>query len=216
MKELFDQDSAFMKWVRRFFNLVALNLIWAVCCIPVVTIGAATVALYSTVASLRKDQIEDEERTQVLKHFFAAFKKEFKQATMLFFIMLAMLFVVAADVWCAFSFSETVPYAIKLLCFIPAVLYALISGYIFPFQAKFFNTIGETLKNVVLMALSHLHVSIAVAFMNLIPVVFFIRYPSLFIETSIFWFIAGSSLITWINWIMLSRIFDSYVDEKEI
>ena len=46
MKELFSLNSP---WVKRFAmltNLVILNLLWLVCCIPVFTIGAATAALY--------------------------------------------------------------------------------------------------------------------------------------------------------------------------
>ena len=37
--------------INRIFHLISLNLIWLVCCIPIVTIGAATTAMYDVFAA---------------------------------------------------------------------------------------------------------------------------------------------------------------------
>ena len=55
MKNVFGPDSPAMVFLRRLMSLVQLNLCWALCCVPLVSIGASTVSLYGTVAALEKD-----------------------------------------------------------------------------------------------------------------------------------------------------------------
>ena len=89
MKEVFRHDSPFMVGLRRFFLLVQLNILWAICCLPVVTIGAATVSMYRTVAALRTDMEAGEETVELFSFFFRAFRQEFRQSTLLMLVKLA-------------------------------------------------------------------------------------------------------------------------------
>ena len=62
MKEQFNLNSP---WVQRFAmltNLVMLNILWLVCCIPIFTAGAATAAMYHTVFQYHSK--EDDELTE--------------------------------------------------------------------------------------------------------------------------------------------------------
>ncbi len=215
MNHLFKEDSHFMLMIRRFFSLVSLNIVWFICCIPLVTIGASTVALYTAIIAMRKDNLKEGEETVVLPLFFKTFKKEFKQSTVLTLILFACILMCIADIWCAFGFTIAMPDIVKYLCFLPAVLYALISVYVFPLQAKFSNTVAMTLKNAVLIALSNMHVSISVAVVNLVPLLFFMMYPALFVETSIIWIVGGTSAIAWLSWLMLDRVFEKYIEPEQ-
>ena len=44
--KLFNYDSPFWSFMSRLADLIILNLLWIVFCIPVVTIGASTTAMY--------------------------------------------------------------------------------------------------------------------------------------------------------------------------
>ena len=72
-------------------DLVVLNLLYVLCCIPVVTIGAATTALYGTVLAL----LHDEGHLYTL--FVRIFLKRFKQTTVFWLLWLTVVAVAAAD-----------------------------------------------------------------------------------------------------------------------
>lgn len=72
-------------------DLVILNLLYVLCCIPVVTIGAATTALYGTVLAL----LHDEGHLYTL--FVRIFLKRFEQTTVFWLLWLTAVAVAAAD-----------------------------------------------------------------------------------------------------------------------
>ncbi len=74
MKEKITWDSPFIKGLGKITDLITLSIIYCISCLPIVTIGTATTALYySIVKSVRKG------RSTPLKEYFYAFKKNFVQ-----------------------------------------------------------------------------------------------------------------------------------------
>ena len=69
-KKIFDSDNRFNRFMTRIFNLMILNLLWMLCCIPIVTIGASTVALYTMTLRLVRD-----EEGSLTRDFFKAFRE---------------------------------------------------------------------------------------------------------------------------------------------
>lgn len=60
-----------------------MNLIWLVCCIPIVTIGPSTTAMYCVARDIAKG-----EWPGIFKTFFKAFKENFKQSLLVFLVLL--------------------------------------------------------------------------------------------------------------------------------
>ena len=75
---LFDRIFGFLG------QLIALNLLWIVCSLPVITAGASTTALFYCTLKLHKDG-----DIRVIHDFFRSFKQNFKQATLIWILMLA-------------------------------------------------------------------------------------------------------------------------------
>lgn len=71
--------------ITRFSHLVLLSLCWLICCIPIITIGAATAAMYAVCFKLIQ-----EDDAHIVKKFFRYFKSNFKQATLSWLIMLIL------------------------------------------------------------------------------------------------------------------------------
>lgn len=71
MRRFFNPDSLLWKLLGIFGDLVTLSLLWAVCSIPLVTLGASTAALYDTAvhALRRKDD-------SLLSRFFSTLRRE--------------------------------------------------------------------------------------------------------------------------------------------
>ena len=76
MKSLFSLDSPFGQKLTLLSNLVLLNLLWILCSIPIVTMGAATAAMYHVIFLYITNQDD-----AVIKPFFKAFAGSLKQAT---------------------------------------------------------------------------------------------------------------------------------------
>ena len=90
--KFFSYDSKFSQWMLRFCYCCWLNLLWAICSIPIVTIGAATTGLYYVMLKLARG-----EEGNVTKMFFRSFRENFKQATVLWLILLAVGLFLGAD-----------------------------------------------------------------------------------------------------------------------
>ena len=69
-----------------------LNLLWMVCSLPIITVGASTTALYYACLKIVR-----EEDFSAASLFFRSFKQNFKQATVLWLILLAAAVILAGD-----------------------------------------------------------------------------------------------------------------------
>ena len=67
-------------------DLIALNLIWLICCIPIITIGPATTSMYCVARKMAEG-----EWPAVLKSFFKAFKDNFKQSLLVFLALCVLI-----------------------------------------------------------------------------------------------------------------------------
>ena len=68
-------------YLRKLWKLMELNLLYLLCCIPVVTIGPATAGMVYVLRNYA-----DTRSTFLCYDFFQAFKKNFKQSLAIFFI----------------------------------------------------------------------------------------------------------------------------------
>ena len=75
---LFDRIFGFLG------QLIALNLLWILCSLPIITAGASTTALFYCTLKLHKDG-----DIRVLHDFFKSFKQNFKQSTLIWILMVA-------------------------------------------------------------------------------------------------------------------------------
>ena len=90
--KLFNLDSPVMVFLSKVANLMILNVLTIICCIPIFTAGAAITALYYvTIKMARGDD------PYIIKGYFKSFKENFKQATIIWLIMLVILAIIAVD-----------------------------------------------------------------------------------------------------------------------
>jgi uncharacterized membrane protein YesL len=133
--------------LRTLCDLMLLNLLFLVCSLPVVTVGPAASALFS--ASLR---LARREPIAVLRVFFTAFRRGFKQALLLGLVGLAGGFVAVVD-W---RFASAQTGGFRILFFAVAAAVCLAAGalwaWAFALHAGFENSLGGTIKNAFALA----------------------------------------------------------------
>ena len=84
----FSLDSKFSQIMGRVFDLMMLNIIFLIMCIPIVTIGANFTAMYYVTLKMIKN-----EETYIFRTYWKSFRENFKQATAIWLILLAVLIV---------------------------------------------------------------------------------------------------------------------------
>jgi len=144
---LFNIESGFVKFVDRALDVIQLNFLWLLCCLPVVTVGASTCAAYYV--SLK---MVDDEEGYVGKMFFKAFKDNLKQGTIMWFITAPSIYV-GYLMWQMVIKSDDT----SILVIIGAILYTaiavLINLFPYPMIARYENSLKNIIKNSVGMSL---------------------------------------------------------------
>lgn len=146
----FSYDSRFSQLMIKLCMGCYLNMLWFVCSIPIFTVGASTAALYYSTLKI----VREEEGQSVTALFFKAFKDNFKQATVLWLIMLVAGLFIGADGYILYHLRQSSTGAVAvfwtlLLAVIiaAAVVYVIVLIYVFPLTASVKNTNAAMLKN---------------------------------------------------------------------
>lgn len=209
--KLFNPDSRIMIFLSRVADLVILNILWLVCCIPVVTIGASTTAMYHVIRHWQKDSV-----SSVVRDFFQSFKEDFKQATPVYLILLIPTVAVVMNAMLIFNpeNSAAVPSYLLVIWFISALILLFISSFVYPVMAFFADTLFKTLRNAMVLALAHLPRTILISILNLLPVILLFVNLSFFLQSSIFWLLIGGALVAYLNMSILKPVFKKLVPSE--
>lgn len=148
---IFKFDSPVMHFIGKVADMIILNLLCLVCCLPIVTVGASFSAKYYVSMKLVKG-----EEVTVIKPFFKAFKENFKQATKIWGIILVIGLVLAFDwVWIfSLGYGSVKPIFLILLAVASVYLTAFFLS-VFPFIARYEVTLLEAIKAGALFAFLH-------------------------------------------------------------
>ena len=85
-------DNVVMRALGKMGDMICLNVMWVICCIPIITIGASTTALYTVMLRMVKN-----EEGYIFRGFLKAFKSNFKQSTLIWLILLLLGIVWTVD-----------------------------------------------------------------------------------------------------------------------
>ena len=160
----FSYESKFSQLLLRLCYACYLNLLWFVCSIPIFTIGASTTALYYTSLKIVRG-----EESYVGPTFFRAFRENFRQATVLWLILLGAGLFLAGDGYILYHLRQSaegtmaVVWTLALAIVIAAaVMYVIVLEYVFPLLASVTNTNRAMLKNAFLIGTHYLFATILV------------------------------------------------------
>ncbi len=203
---LFHMDSPFARFMNRLVDIVVIGIITLVCCIPIVTVGAAITSLYYvTLKMVRRSD------GNILHQYFRAFKQNFRQATALWGIMAAVIAVLWLDYNLLYGLELSFEGIQWILLFIITVLAAMVGSYIFPLQAQFENPVRQTLKNAFILSIMNLPRSILILLVKLSPLLVLFIYPEVMYILGIFC-LAG---IPYLCTELIVKIFDKYMPEEK-
>lgn len=209
MQKLFSMDSKFMRIMGRVGDLILLNFIFLITCVPIITIGAATTALYTVCFRFGTDREEG-----TVKSYFIAFKENFKQATVLWLILLLVLGTAVIN----FLVFFVMPAPLHYTCIFFGMVFILaffVVSYIFPLLSQFESKSMMLFKNALIMSLGYLPRSLVIAALNILPFVLLLTAIYTFLQFSFIWFMLYFSTVAYLNCKLLHKVFAPYTTELE-
>lgn len=205
MSKFFGIDTPLWRFFSKLTDLVILNLCFLICCIPVVTIGASLTALYYTSLKMAEGDI-----TSVTREFFHAFRENFRQATVMWLISLALLILTALDLYLSTGFQSVLRPILRTAVLIFGFAFYMIILYAFPLLARFENTTLNMFKNSFIMCIRHLPYTLIMALISLAPVLIFLISPRSLPLIVMIYMLIGFGLTAFANSFLFSKIFLKY------
>ena len=164
MGKLFNLDSPIMQFLNRVADLMILNIITLICCIPVITAGASITAMhYVLLKMVRGDD------GYIVQGFFKSFRENFVQATVEWLIMLVMIIVFVLDFVVIRTNQNTFPAIFRYSILGVSIVVWLLMQFVLPLQSHFANPVKTTFKNSVLISIAHFPRTLAIALISLAP-----------------------------------------------
>ena len=190
--KFFDLDSPLMQVLNKVADLLWLNILTLICCIPIVTVGASLTAMnYMALKIVRNEEC------YITKGFFKSFKQNFKQATAIWLLFLLAVLVLAGDFY------------IKVVIGIVALILAFTWMFVFPVLAKFDNTVIRTIKNAFVMSILQFPKTLLMIVMYALPIVIGILVPQAFPICFLF----GLSAPAYVSALLYNKFFKKLEDQ---
>ena len=204
MFSMFSPDSKIMQIIGKITDLVMLNILFLICCLPVFTAGAAVTAMYTLCFRMLR-----QEEGNIVKPYFRAFKENFRPATGIWAIL---IFILVPDYFYFHRFFQAGNPLFYGFVFLAAVT-VLTAGIAFPWVSQFRNTVPQTLRNALLLSIGNLPRALAVAAINLLPFALWIADFDLFTRISFLWLALYFAAAAYMNAAILYPVFKPYSEQ---
>ena len=199
-------NSPVFQILNTFTEFVLLNAVFLITCIPLITIGASITALYTV--TLREARGEE---GYLVRSYWKAFLENFRKSTLLFLVYFASGCVLLFNL--VFWLQMQTPAGNLLLtgiCLL-SLLWLVSLLYVFPLQARFENSLSQTLRNALLLALSNRLCTVVILLL-------FLAAAALFCLTSVFrlfLLVFGFAFLAYCNSFFFLKVFRKYEPEQQ-
>ncbi len=167
--KFFDFDGPLIQFLNKMADIMWLNILTLICCIPVFTIGASFTAMHYTALKMVRN-----EEGYITRDFFRSFKQNFVQSTLIWLIMLVVGGFLAGDYYILNKTDIEVGNIVKTALWTIVLFASFTAIMVFPVQAKFSNSIMGTIKNAFVIGAIQFPKTILMIIMFFFPVIIYI------------------------------------------
>lgn len=203
-------DNVVMRALSKICDMAFLNVLWVICSIPIVTIGASTTALYTVMLKIVRN-----EEGYIFRGFFKAFKENFKQSTVIWLIIAVFSVLCWLDFRIAGMMGAGVGDVLRIIFMIVGFLLLSVTIYVFPLTARYENKISATLKNALILTIAKLPYTVLMVAVVVVAVIASLWNTMTLMLAVPLWFLFGVSLIAWVNSYLLRRVFTVFEPEED-
>lgn len=210
MRDFFNMDSPLFRALGKVADLMILNIAFILFSIPVVTIGASATSMYYVALKMAEN-----EEGYILKGFWKSFKQNFKQATCIWLIDLAAGILLLVDLLILRNAEGTTSTVMRIMILAVLVVYLMISLYVYPVLARFYNTVKGTLKNSLLISIANFPYTILMLAICIVPVIVTLYNGYTLWYGLLVWILLGFSGITYANCFFMKKVLAKYMPKDE-
>ncbi len=202
--KFFDLESPLMQVLNKVADLMILNLLTVLFCIPVITVGASLTAMHYVALKMARN-----EECYIARDFFKSFRMNLKQGTVIWLIELFLVLVLAGDFLIMNSVEMSFGGVIKIILTVIAFVGLFTFTFVFPVLAKFENTVIRTIKNAFLIGVLQFPKTILMMILSVVPTVVFLLFPQIMPIVFLFGFTAPA----WLSAKLYSNYFRRLEDQ---
>ena len=206
MKKWMFNEASSPTIVTKIADLIGLNLIFILSCLPIVTIGPSLCALYSVTLKMA----DPEKDYYVVKDYIKSFKINLKQGSILFGIQLLIATLILGTIL-LINLNGEPTFLVTAIFLVFVTIFILVSLYIYPLAASFENKTASIFKNAIIMCFHQMAKSIILFLIAAVIIVL----PLISIQTLFIWVWLVFSLTAYLQSLILLRIFKSYIEAKK-
>lgn len=208
MKNIFGENGWLYRIITRMVDLVLLNVVFLITCIPIITIGTAITALYTVTMKMCK-----KEESYIIRSYFRYFRENFKKATIVWGILFVILGIILGDFWALGILQIQISDMLRIVIMAMFLLWMILASYVFPLMGKFENSVKNTMKNAWIIAMTRAPYTVLVVCVNLIPIVLAFYGGSLFLWGIRIYLFIGFSFAAFLNSFLFVKVFERYISE---
>ena len=205
IKAAFDTDNFLMRFCEKVLDIVTVNLLFVVSCLPIVTIGVAKISLYQTIFEVKRSR-----RIPVFKIYIRAFKQNLKLGFQLGLLELGIFLISVVDLslfWgqTSLGFQLTKAICLGILIFLTLVMLAS-----YPIAARYDLTWKEVLqKGLLLVSFNFVWFFLMLAIILLIMMLLYLTGFTLVLGGSAF-LLFGFGLLAFCQAGLMEKLFAKY------
>lgn len=203
-------DNGVTRFLGKVADFMILNILWIVCSIPIITIGASTTAMYSVMLKLVKN-----EEGYIAKGFLKAFKDNLKQSTLIWLLYLIFGIVIAVDFRLLGIMNPSIRTVIQVFLIFMSILLISMGIYGFALQARYENTVKNTLKNALILTVAKMPYTLLMLVITVAPVILTFLTVRTLLLGSLLWMLLGVAVVVWLNSMILRKVFLIFEDAEE-
>ena len=213
MKDLLNPEGVFFQFLSRVGDLIILNVLFLICCVPIVTVGAA----YAALCKVCMDMVYEQEAGMV-KGFFLAFKENFKQATVVWIVELLVIVSLVCDAMLILTFlpGSKIMY---ILLGVLAFLVLCVCTHMTPLLIRYRNGLRQHLSNAMVLAVIRLPRTLLMIVVSCAPLIVLalsvLQASTVFFDTLVFWLAVGCAVMAYINMNLYKGVYTKLEEEKK-
>ena len=190
-----------LKGMEKVADLLLVNLLFVICSIPIITVGASATAMYYVLGRIRRQE------GTVARDFFRSFLENFRQATLYWCVLLASIFALCWNFWLISDWSGHAYSFAMVLLILTAWFAASWGSVVFPLLSRFENTMAATARNACMLVFVFPIRTIAAVLINAVPIALLIFLPKLFALAAVFWLLLFFSLGAYVVSLLMEPVF---------
>lgn len=173
MKFYMNPDHPLIQLLVRVANLMLLNILFLLTCVPLVSVGAGISALHYTVLKI----LTEKEDSGICRLYWRAFRENFRQATPLWLGFLLLWAVILFDVYVIWFRGSGPSLVVTLIAGVLLAILMTLTVCCFVLLGKFRNSTGQTLKNALIICMTHFLPFLIMSLVYLSPIVLAVWVP---------------------------------------